>query len=131
MRSLYHTGLSSFSQNLLDQKADYGLSAYDRRHRLVMTYIWDLAYIHGGDHLATKVLSQVTRGWQWAGTATFQTGAPETISDGTDVNGDGHAQDRPNLGNPSAPFTSVGIDGMQLGLTTTPGTFYRHARMLG
>jgi outer membrane receptor protein involved in Fe transport len=118
------TGLSSFAQNLLDQKADYGLSAYDRRHRLVMTYIWDLPYIHGGDHLATKVLSQVTRGWQWAGTATFQTGAPETISDGFDVNGDGHAQDRPNLGNPSAPFTSVGIDGTQLGLTTTPGTFF-------
>jgi len=118
------TGLSSFSQNLLDQKADYGLSAYDRRHRLVMTYIWDLPSVHGGDHFATKMLSQVTRGWQWAGTATFQTGAPETISDGFDLNGDGHANDRPNLGNPHAPFTSIGIDGTQLGLSATPGTFF-------
>jgi outer membrane receptor protein involved in Fe transport len=118
------TGLSSFSQNLLNQKQDYGLSAYDRRHRFVMTYIWDLPYPHGGNNMGMKVLSQVIRGWQWAGTATFQTGAPETISDGFDVNGDGHTQDRPNLGSMSAPFSSIGIDGTQLGLSATPGTFF-------
>ncbi len=118
------TGLSSFSQNLLNQKQDYGLSAYDRRHRFVMTYIWDLPYPHGGDNMGMKILSQVIRNWQWAGTATFQTGAPETISDGFDVNGDGHTQDRPNLGSMSAPFSSIGIDGTQLGLSATPGTFF-------
>ena len=118
------TGLSSFSQNLLNQKQDYGLSAYDRRHRFVMTYIWDLPYPHGGNNMGMKVLSQVIRGWQWAGTATFQTGAPETISDGFDVNGDGHTQDRPNLGSMSAPFSSIGIDGTQWGLSATPGTFF-------
>jgi len=32
--------------------------------------------------------------------------------------------DRPNLGNPAAPLTAVGIDGTQLGLTNTPGTFF-------
>ncbi|MGB8660479.1 MAG: TonB-dependent receptor [Candidatus Acidiferrum sp.] len=118
------TGLSSFSQNLLNQKADYGLSAYDRRHRFVMTYIWDLPYPHGGDNMGMKVLSQVVRGWQWAGTATVQSGAPETIADGFDVNGDGHANDRPNLGSMSAPFSSIGIDGTQVGLAATPGTFF-------
>lgn len=119
------TGGSSFSQNVLNQKADYGLSAYDRRHRFVATYIWDLPYNHGPNSMGMKVLSQVIRGWQWAGTATFQTGAPETIFDGFDANGDGHSgNDRPNLGNPAAPLTSVGIDGTQLGLNATPGTIY-------
>jgi hypothetical protein len=118
------TGLSSFAQNPLDQKADYGLSAYDRRHRLVMTYVWDLPYPHSESNAGMKVLSQIVRGWQWSGTATFQTGTPETISDGFDANGDLRASDRPNLSNPNAPFNSIGIDGFQLGLTATPGTIF-------
>ena len=118
------TGLSSFAQNLVNQKADYGLSAYDRRHRFVGTYIWDLPYPHREDNLGMKILSQVTRGWEWSGTATFQTGSPETINSGFDVNGDGRASDRPVLGSETAPFTSIGIDGTQLGLTATPGTFF-------
>ena len=118
------TGLSSFAQNPLDQKADYGLSAYDRRHRLVMTYVWDLPYPHSESNAGMKVLSQIVRGWQWSGTATFQTGTPETIADGFDANGDLRASDRPNLSNPNAPFNSIGIDGFQLGLTATPGTIF-------
>jgi outer membrane receptor protein involved in Fe transport len=118
------TGLSSFAQNALNQKGDYGLSAYDRRHRFVLSYVWELPYPHSTDNAGIKVLSQITRGWQWSGTATFQSGSPETISDGFDVSGDGRASDRPDLGSASAPFTSIGIDGTQLGLTSTPGTFF-------
>jgi outer membrane receptor protein involved in Fe transport len=98
------TGFSSFSQNLFDQKADYGLSAYDRRHRFVMTYIWDLPYRHNPESGAMKVLSYVTRDWQWAGTMTIQSGAPETITDGFDNNGDGRSADRPDLANPAVPI---------------------------
>jgi outer membrane receptor protein involved in Fe transport len=98
------TGFSSFSQNLFNQKEDYGLSAYDRRHRFVMTYIWDLPYRHDPQSGAMKVLSYVTRGWQWAGTFTVQSGAPETINDGFDNNGDGRSGDRPDLGNPTVPI---------------------------
>jgi hypothetical protein len=119
------TGGSSFSQNLEDQKADYGPSAYDRRHRFVATYILDLPYPHDESNWGMKTLSYVTRGWQWSGDATFQSGSPETIFDGFDANGDGHSgNDRPNLGNPNAPMTSVGIDGTQFGFTSTPGTIY-------
>jgi outer membrane receptor protein involved in Fe transport len=99
-----NTGFSSFAQNLFNQKGDYGLSAYDRRHRFVATYIWDLPYPHGGDSMGMKVLSQVTRGWQWAGTFTVQSGAPETITDGFDNNGDGRSGDRPDMGNPKIPI---------------------------
>lgn len=98
------TGFSSFSQNLFDQKGDYGLSAFDRRHRFVMTYIWDLPYQHDAQSRAMKALSYVTRDWQWAGTLTIQTGAPETITDGFDNNGDGRSADRPSLGNLAVPI---------------------------
>jgi hypothetical protein len=37
-----------------------------------------------------------------AGTAAYQTGAPYTVSDGVDQNGDGTASDRPSLANPAA-----------------------------
>lgn len=118
------TGLSSFSQNLENQRSDWGLSAYDRRNRFVMTYIWDVPYPHSSANMGMKVLSQVTRGWEWSGTATFQSGSPQTISDGFDAIGNGHPNARPNFGSASAPFTSIGIDGTQLGLTATPGTFF-------
>jgi len=100
-----NTGGSSFSQNVFNQKGDYGLSAYDRRHRFVMTYIWDLPYPHSGSNMGMNVLSYVTRGWQWSGTATFQSGAPQTLQAGFDNNGDGHGgSDRPSLGNLSVPI---------------------------
>jgi hypothetical protein len=89
-----------------------------------MTYVWDLPYPHSESNAGMKVLSQIVRGWQWSGTATFQTGTPETIADGFDANGDLRASDRPNLSNPNAPFNSIGIDGFQLGLTATPGTIF-------
>jgi outer membrane receptor protein involved in Fe transport len=111
------TGFSSFAQNLFQQKEDYGLSAYDRRHRFVMTYIWDLPYRHDPQSGAMKVLSYIARDWQWAGTFTVQTGAPETINDGFDNNGDGRSGDRPSLGNPAVPINySAGC------LTSNPAT---------
>ena len=98
------TGFSSFSQDLFNQKGDYGLSAFDRRHRFVMTYIWDLPYKHDPQSGAMKAFSYITRDWQWAGTLTIQTGAPETVTDGFDNNGDGRSADRPSLGNPAVPI---------------------------
>ena len=40
------SGLSSFAQDPLNQAGDRGLSAYDRRHRFVITYIWEVPYVH-------------------------------------------------------------------------------------
>jgi outer membrane receptor protein involved in Fe transport len=118
------TGLSSYSQNVLCQACDRGLSSYDRRHRGVMTWVWDVPGTRMHDNLAESALSYVTSGWQWSGTATIQTGSPEVIHDGFDANGDGHSQDRPSIGNASLPQTSRGIDGVFLGLTGTPGTYF-------
>jgi len=89
-----------------------GLSAFDRRHRIVLTYVWDLPYVHRSGNVFASVLREVTRGWETSGIFTWSTGAPETFNDGFDVNGDGHGgNDRPVLGNPAAPLTAIGIDG--------------------
>jgi hypothetical protein len=118
------TGASSFSQDPFNQAGDRGLSAFDHRHRFVLTYLWDLPYVHSSNG-AMGVLKAITRDWQTSATATFSTGSPDTVFTGFDILGDGSGvNDRPNLGNPSAPFTSIGIDGTQLGLTSTPGTFF-------
>jgi outer membrane receptor protein involved in Fe transport len=118
------TGSSTLSQNLFNQKRDYGLSAYDRRHRFVGTYIWDLPYTRNEDNMGMKVLSQVTRGWQWAGTITAQTGSPETVSDGFDAIGNGRSAARPSIGSASAPFGSIGIDATQFGANVPVGTVF-------
>jgi Carboxypeptidase regulatory-like domain/TonB dependent receptor len=119
------SGLSSFAQNVFNQGADRGLSAYDRRHRMVLTYVWDVPFVRGSSNRFSSTLQAITRDWQTSGIFTWSTGAPETFNDGFDANGDGHGgNDRPNLGNPAAPLTAVGIDGTQLGLTNTPGTFF-------
>jgi len=119
------SGLSSFAQNVFNQGADRGLSAYDRRHRMVLTYVWDVPFVRGSSNRFSSALQAITRDWQTSGIFTWSTGAPETFNDGFDANGDGHGgNDRPNLGNPAAPLTAIGIDGTQLGLTNTPGTFF-------
>ena len=118
------SGLSSFSQDPFNQAGDRGLSAFHRTHRLVLTYIWELPYVHKSDG-GWAVLKAVTRDWQWSGTTSFQTGAPETVTVGFDVLGDGRGgNDRPSLSNPAAPFTHNGIDGTLVGLSSTPGTFF-------
>lgn len=103
------TGNSSFPENLTDRALDRGLSAFDRRQRFVLTYVYDIPKFRGDNNFGEKFLGHVINGWQLAGTAAFQTGAPFTVSDGFDQNVDGTASDRPNLANASAPVTSWAI----------------------
>jgi Carboxypeptidase regulatory-like domain/TonB-dependent Receptor Plug Domain len=99
------SGLSSRAQSLSNQGADRGLSAFDRRHRFSVAYLYDLPYVHNNGNAALSVLSAITRDWQTSGTLSFASGAPETISVGFDNNGDGFGgNDRPSLGNASVPI---------------------------
>jgi hypothetical protein len=50
------------------------------------------------------VLNAITSGWQSSGTITFSTGAPETIIDNFDANGDGFNNDRPSVDNLKVPI---------------------------
>jgi outer membrane receptor protein involved in Fe transport len=99
---------SSFAQNPFSQAAERGLSAYDRRQRLVATYIWDVPYVHNTDNLGFRALNAITSHWQWSGFATFESGRPDTIISGSDTLGDGRAtNDRPNVVNPNLPAGDI------------------------
>jgi len=98
------TGGASRWQNVFDPRSDRGPSAFDRRHRAAITWVYELPSMHGEG--AMRVLNAVLGGWVSAGQVSFQTGAPETIyAGGFDQNGDGEpTNDRPDLGNINAPI---------------------------
>jgi hypothetical protein len=100
------TGASSFSQILTNQRSDWGPSAFDRRHRFTLAYVWQVPYFHGN-----AFLRALTDRWDWSGIATIESGTPNTVTIGFDNIGDGHPNSRPDLANPAAPLNSFGVDG--------------------
>jgi hypothetical protein len=107
----FTTGESSFSQILSNQRSDWGASAYDRRHRFTVAYVWQVPYFH-----RNSFLRAITDQWQWSGLATVETGTPNTVAIGFDNIGNGHPSARPNLSNPAAPLDALGIDGGDFGV---------------
>ena len=87
---------------------DYGLSAYDHRQRLVVSYIWQPAVWHTEGSM--RVLGNIINRWSIAGISQFQSGSPENVEVGYDVNGDGISNDRPQVSNPKAPMTTYAFD---------------------
>jgi len=87
---------------------DWGPSAYDHRQRLVLSYVYQPPVWHTEG--AMKVAGNVVNHWQIAGVTQFQTGSPENVEAGYDVNGDGIGNDRPVLGNRKAPLTTYAFD---------------------
>ncbi len=87
---------------------DMGLSAYDHRQRLALTYVWapPLWHTTGG----MKVLGNVANHWTISGITSFQSGTPMNVESGYDSNGDGITNDRPILGNPKAPLQTYAWD---------------------
>lgn len=101
-----NSSLASVPSFLGGLRLDRSVSDYDRAHRFVTNFVWDLPFLNGNNNWAGKLLG----GWQVNGIVTFQSGAPFTIVNGLDRNGDGVATaDRPNLGNPNAPHTSRAV----------------------
>jgi hypothetical protein len=85
-------------------RLDHALSDYDRRQRLAISYVWNLPGPKRG------IMGQIAGGWQISGVTIFQSGAPFTLINGLDRNGDGvSTPDRPDLGNPNAPHNSRAV----------------------
>jgi hypothetical protein len=63
----------------------WGPSEYDARHMLIVNYIYDLPFFKTQKNLTSKLLG----GWEIAGTAQFQTGAPCGIGTNNDFAGVG------------------------------------------
>ncbi|HVW85516.1 MAG TPA: TonB-dependent receptor [Bryobacteraceae bacterium] len=99
------SGGSSYPQDAFNIRGERGVSAFDRTHRGVVTWLYSLPYrgSNGGWHGA---VNQIVRNWTISGSAQLQSGAPDTIYfGGLDENGDLRAtNDRPDLGNPRAPI---------------------------
>lgn len=90
------------------KSVDYGLSAYDHRQRLALSYVWTppIWQTEG----SKKILGNIVNRWTVAGITQFQSGSPENVEVGYDVNGDGISNDRPVVGNPKAPLQTYAFD---------------------
>jgi Carboxypeptidase regulatory-like domain/TonB dependent receptor-like, beta-barrel len=91
-------GSSQRPQDYFDYASEWSVSQFDRTHRFITNYIWELPGPKSG------VLKQVLGGWQVSGVTQFQSGRPFTIITNVDSNGDGNTgSDRPNI-NSSGTF---------------------------
>ncbi len=100
------SGDPNFPQNSLDLSAERGLSNFDVRHRLSVSYNYDLPFGKGREYLNDEGwISTVLSGWQANGIVTLQTGRPFTVAlvQELDRSGTGRsslgfgANDRPNI----------------------------------
>lgn len=90
-------------QDAANLQADRAVAGYDVAHKLSLAGLWELPLFKESSGLAHRLLG----GWQFAGYAIMQTGAPLNVRNDaaqtrTDFNADGNAGDRPN-----APASSV------------------------
>jgi hypothetical protein len=90
------------SGNPRDPRSSRGLSGFDNRHRLAVSFVYEIPAGQGkrlGSGVGV-VEDKLISGWELSGIATYQSGFPFTVVQSGDPNGDGIA-DRPDLiGNP-------------------------------
>jgi outer membrane receptor protein involved in Fe transport len=105
-------------QDTFDIKSEKSLSAFDRTHRFVVGFVYEVpvpgfAQNNGG-------LRQLFGGWQFTGVTVRQSGQPFTIFTGVDTNGNGSAVgDRPNF-NPNGVLTLDPVTGNLRTFTQDP-----------
>jgi hypothetical protein len=87
-----------FPQNSYCRRCEWGLSAFDTRHRFVTSALWDLPIGKGRRvDVENPILNSVAGGWQAGAIWTVQSGFPQTVSiGGVDRSGTGAGFDRPN-----------------------------------
>lgn len=99
-------GDPNFPQNSYDVSAERGRSNFDVRHRLVISYSYDLPFGRGQRYLADNGwASTLLSGWQTFGIVTWQSGRPFTVALLSEIDNSGTgrsilgfgANDRPNL----------------------------------
>jgi hypothetical protein len=103
-------GDPNFPQNSYNVSAERGRSNFDVRHRLSVSYSYDLPFGRGKRYLADDGLASILLGgWQSFGVVTWQSGRPFTVALLSEIDNSGTgrsilgfgANDRPNLvGNP-------------------------------
>jgi hypothetical protein len=79
-------------------KFQMGPSDFDHKHRLVLSWVWDLPKVSSANGFAKVILN----GWQWSGIGQYQTGSPFTIKSGAD-------NSRTGLNNDRAVLTGISL----------------------
>ncbi len=92
-----------------------GLSSFDARHRVVISYAYELPWMKSQQGVFGRILG----GWMLSGVTTFQSGNPFTVTAGYDVNLDGEGSDRPGISDASFLYRSLG-DGRAQSPCPTP-----------
>lgn len=83
-------------QNYFDYRNDWSRSIFDRPHRVVVHYSYELPWLRA-DAANAGALKHIFKGWQIAGYTEWQSGQPFTIRTGVDSGGSGTATPwRPN-----------------------------------
>jgi hypothetical protein len=75
------------------ERNERAVSLFDRTHRAVFTYVYDLPFMRE----QRGALGRVVGGWQLSGITTFESGAPFTVVNGVDSNGFVGNNDRPDF----------------------------------
>jgi outer membrane receptor protein involved in Fe transport len=102
-------GSPQIPQDFFNVQAEKGLSAFDRTHRLVANFIYEVPK-PPGSFFDSGIGKQVFGGWELSGIITRQSGQPFTMLTGVDTNGNGGGGDRPNY-NPSGTLTLDPVTG--------------------
>jgi hypothetical protein len=110
-------GSPQIPQDFSNYRAEKSVSAFDRTHRFVVNYLYEIPWFKSSWAQA-PVIKQVFSGWQFSGVTSFQSGQPFTILTGVDTNGNGQLADRPNL-NPAGAFTVDPLTGNLRTFTTS------------
>ncbi len=76
-----------------DRRPDRGVSSFDTRHILVVSYLWEFPEVKRWGFVGRHILS----GWQVNGITRIQSGTAFNVVTGRDTNLDGNNNDRPNL----------------------------------
>jgi Carboxypeptidase regulatory-like domain len=96
-------GLAPTAQNYTYLNEERGPSDQDRRNMLGINGIWKPDYYRG----SSRFLGELFNGYSISAIASFNSGAPFTITTGSDKNLDGYNNDRPNAVPGVNPFLSV------------------------
>lgn len=110
-------GSPQVPQDFLNYGAERSVSVFDRTHRFVVNYIYEIPWFKSSWAQA-PVIKQVFTGWQFSGVTAFQSGQPFTILSGVDSNGNGSGGDRPNF-NPAGAFAEDPLTGNLRTFTTS------------
>lgn len=95
-------GSPQIPQDFFNYNAEKSLSAFDRTHRFVANYLYEVPIPESWRNNA--FVNALAGGFQISGITQYQSGQPFTILTGVDSNGNGQGADRPNY-NPNGILT--------------------------